>query len=88
MSWLGRGTIGLEILDVNPEIDTLVVPVSGGGLAAGIAKVMKTVDPAIKVIGVSMDCAPAMYHSIKAGKPIEIEEKDFYCRCSCLEELV
>lgn len=72
----GQGTIGLEILDQNPEIDTLVVPVSGGGLAAGVAKVLKTADHSIKVIGVSMDCAPAMYHSIKAGKPVEVEEKD------------
>ncbi|NOX34233.1 MAG: threonine/serine dehydratase [Deltaproteobacteria bacterium] len=72
----GQGTIGLEIIHHMPDIDTLVVPVSGGGLAAGIAKVMKTIDPSIKVIGVSMECAPAMYHSIKAGKPVEIEEKD------------
>lgn len=72
----GQGTIGLEILDRVPDVDTLVVPVSGGGLAAGAAKVLKTADPSIRVIGVSMDCAPAMYHSIKAGKPVEVEEKD------------
>jgi len=72
----GQGTIGLEILDQNPDIDTLVVPVSGGGLAAGVAKVLKTADHSIRVIGVSMDCAPAMYYSIKAGKPIEVEEKN------------
>lgn len=72
----GQGTIGLEILDAVPDIDTLVVPVSGGGLAAGVAKVLKTADPAIKVIGVSMDCAPAMYHSIQAGRPVEVPEKD------------
>ncbi|MBC8442285.1 MAG: pyridoxal-phosphate dependent enzyme, partial [Deltaproteobacteria bacterium] len=72
----GQGTIGLEILNQVPTIDTLVVPVSGGGLAAGIAKVLKTADPSVKVIGVSMECAPAMYHSIKTGKPVEVEEKD------------
>ena len=72
----GQGTIGLEILDAVPDVDTLVVPVSGGGLAAGVAKVLKTADPAIKVIGVSMDCAPAMYHSIQAGRPVEVPEKD------------
>jgi len=72
----GQGTIGLELFSQVPEIDTLVVPVSGGGLAAGVAKVMKTVDPSIKVIGVSMDCAPAMYHSIESGQPVEVEEKD------------
>ena len=72
----GQGTIGLEIMDAVPDVDTLVVPVSGGGLAAGVAKVLKTADPAIKVIGVSMDCAPAMYHSIQAGRPVEVPEKD------------
>lgn len=72
----GQGTIGLEILDAVPDVDTLVVPVSGGGLAAGVAKALKTADPAIKVIGVSMDCAPAMYHSLQAGRPVEVPEKD------------
>lgn len=72
----GQGTMGLEILNRVPEVDTLVVPVSGGGLAAGVGKVLKTADPSIRVIGVSMDCAPAMYHSIRSGKPVEVEEKD------------
>jgi threonine dehydratase len=72
----GQGTIGLELMDRMPEIDTLIVPVSGGGLAAGIAMVLKSCDPSIKTIGVSMECAPAMYHSIKSGKPVEVEEKD------------
>jgi threonine dehydratase len=72
----GQGTIGLEILEMQPQIDTLIVPVSGGGLAAGIAKVLKTADPFINVIGVSMESAPAMFHSLIAGKPVEIEEKD------------
>ncbi|PLX95121.1 MAG: hydroxyectoine utilization dehydratase EutB [Desulfuromonas sp.] len=72
----GQGTIVLEILDVAPDVDTLVVPVSGGGLAAGVAKALKTADPATKVIGVSMDCAPAMYHSIQAGRPVKVPEKD------------
>ena len=72
----GQGTIGIEILEDAPFIDTVVIPISGGGLISGIAFALKKVDPDIRVIGVSMDCAPAMYHSIKAGKPIEIEEKD------------
>lgn len=72
----GQGTIGLEILEAAPDIDTLVVPVSGGGLAAGVARVIKAANPAIRVVGVSMEAAPAMYHSIQAGRPVEIEEKD------------
>lgn len=72
----GQGTIGLEILEDLPLVDTVIVPVSGGGLIAGIALAMKSTDPNIHIIGVSMDCAPAMYHSLKAGKPVEVEEKD------------
>lgn len=72
----GQGTIGLELLDDLPGIDTAVVPVSGGGLIAGIAFALKSAHPSIRVIGVSMECAPAMYHCLKAGHPVEIEEKD------------
>lgn len=72
----GQGTIGLEILEDLPSVDTVIVPVSGGGLIAGIALTMKSADPNIHVLGISMECAPAMYRSLKAGKPVEVEEKD------------
>lgn len=72
----GHGTIGLELLEDLPEIDTAIVPLSGGGLISGIALVLKSANPAIRVIGVSPEVSPAMYHSLKAGHPIEIEEKD------------
>jgi threonine dehydratase len=72
----GQGTIGLEILEDLPGVDTVVVPLSGGGLIAGIALAMKTADPNIRIVGVSMEVAPAMYHCIQAAKPVEIEEKD------------
>jgi threonine dehydratase len=72
----GQGTIGLEILEDLPGVDTVVVPLSGGGLIAGIALASKSASPAIRVVGVSMDRAPVMYHSLKAGAPIEMEEED------------
>jgi len=72
----GHGTIGLELLEDLPEIDTAIVPLSGGGLISGIALALKSANPAIRVIGVSPEVAPAMYRSLKAGHPIEIEEKD------------
>ena len=72
----GQGTIVFEILEDLPEVDTLVVPVSGGGLIAGIGLVLKALNPAAKLVGISMDCAPAMYHSLKAGRPVIVEEKD------------
>jgi len=72
----GQGTTGLEVLEDLPEVDTILVPLSGGGLMSGIALVMKSASPAIRTIGVSMDRAPVMYHSLKAGKPITMEEED------------
>ena len=72
----GQGTIGLELLADLPEIGTVVVPVSGGGLIAGIALILKAADPSIRVIGVSMERAPVMFHSLRAGRPIHIEEEE------------
>lgn len=72
----GQGTIGLELLEDLPEIDTAVVPLSGGGLISGIALALKSANPAIRVIGVSMDRAPVMYHSLRADAPIQMEEEE------------
>lgn len=70
----GQGTIGLEILSARPDITTLLVPLSGGGLAAGVALAAKAINPQIRLIGISMDRGAAMYESIRAGKPVEVEE--------------
>lgn len=61
----GQGTIGLEILDEHPEIDTLVVPIGGGGLISGIATVVKALRPDIEVIGVQAELYPAVYAQMK-----------------------
>lgn len=70
----GQGTIGLEILERIPDMETLIVPVSGGGLIGGIALAAKTIKPSIKIIGVSMDRGAAMYASLAAGSPVDVEE--------------
>jgi threonine dehydratase len=70
----GQGTIGLEILEDRPDISTLLIPISGGGLAGGVALAAKAIRPGIRVIGVSMDRGPAMKQSIAAGHPVEVEE--------------
>ena len=70
----GQGTIGLELLEDLPEIDTVIVPLSGGGLMSGIAHTLKTARPSIHVIGVSMDSGPAMVESLKAGRVVDIIE--------------
>jgi threonine dehydratase len=71
----GQGTIGLEILKDFPQIDTVIIPVSGGGLLAGVALALKNSKPEIKVIGVTMEGGPAMYESLKAGKPVDVKEE-------------
>ncbi len=70
----GQSTAGLEMLEQMPDLETALVPVSGGGLISGVAMVMKTVNPNIRVIGISMERGAAMYQSQKAGKPVLVEE--------------
>jgi threonine dehydratase len=72
----GQGTVGLEIVEDHPGVDTVVVPLSGGGLAAGIAAAVKGVDPSIRVIGASQDRGPAMHLSLAAGRLVEVDEED------------
>jgi len=72
----GQGTIGLELLEDWPEIDTAIVPLAGGGLLGGIALALKSASPEIRVIGVSMERAPVMYYSLKAGRPVQMEEEE------------
>ncbi|NBD29991.1 MAG: hydroxyectoine utilization dehydratase EutB [Alphaproteobacteria bacterium] len=70
----GQGTIGLELLEARPDLDTLLIPLSGGGLAAGVALAAKAIKPDIRVIGISMERGAAMKASIAAGLPVEVEE--------------
>ncbi|MEP3114595.1 hydroxyectoine utilization dehydratase EutB [Nisaea sp.] len=70
----GQGTIGLELLDSRPDLETLLIPLSGGGLAAGIALAAKARKPDIRVIGISMDRGAAMYESLRAGRNVAVEE--------------
>jgi threonine dehydratase len=72
----GQGTIGIELLEDVPELDCVLVPLSGGGLIAGIARVLKSANPDIRVVGISMDRGAAMYASLQAGKPVEVEEAE------------
>lgn len=72
----GQGTIALEILARRPETDVMLVPLSGGGLLAGMAMVAKSINPHIHVVGISLERSPAMLESLKAGKPVAVEEKD------------
>ena len=61
----GQGTIGLEMLQAVPELETLVVPIGGGGLISGIAIAAKSVKPDIRIIGVQARLYPSMYNAVK-----------------------
>jgi threonine dehydratase len=61
----GAGTIGLEFLEDFPDLDTLVVPVGGGGLIAGIAVAAKALKPSIRIIGVETKLFPSMSNTLK-----------------------
>lgn len=67
----GQGTIALEMLAAAPELDTLVVPIGGGGLIGGIAVAAKALKPSIRIVGVEVEAYPAMDQALK-GQPIEV----------------
>ena len=77
----GQGTVGLEMLETFPEVDTVVVPTSGGGLSGGIALAIKSQKPEVKIIAVSMKRGPSMYESLKLGKPVDVEEVETLADC-------
>ena len=72
----GQGTIGLEILEDLPEVDTIVVPVGGGGLLSGIAVAAKAQNPRIRMIGVEPALAPKGYESRRLGRQVSVTAGD------------
>jgi threonine dehydratase len=70
----GQGTVGLEIMEDCPDVDTIAVCVGGGGLLAGIAVAAKALKPEVRVIGVEPEGAPVVTRSLVAGYPITIEK--------------
>ena len=77
----GQGTIGLEMLDDFPDVDTVIIPTSGGGLIGGIALAIKLQKPSVQIIAVSMERGPSMYESLKQGKPTDVEELETLADC-------
>ncbi|HYF92102.1 MAG TPA: threonine/serine dehydratase [Symbiobacteriaceae bacterium] len=69
----GQGTIGLEILQALPEVDAIIAPVGGGGLLGGVGLAAKSVNPAIRVIGVEPAGAASMTAALVAGRPVRLE---------------
>jgi threonine dehydratase len=67
----GQGTVALEMLEDAPDIDTLAIPIGGGGLISGCSTVAKAINPAIEVVGVQAELFPSMY-ALMNGKEMEI----------------
>lgn len=69
----GQGTSGLEIMEDLPDVDTVVVPLGGGGLLAGVAAAVKETRPTVRVVGVEPANIQRYAESRKAGKPVKVE---------------
>lgn len=61
----GQGTIGLELLEQLPDVDVVIVPIGGGGLASGVAFAIKSLNPSVQVYGVQAGGAPSMFNSLE-----------------------
>jgi threonine dehydratase len=70
----GQGTLGLELVEAVPDVATVLVPLSGGGLAAGTAAAVKGLRPHARVLGISMRRGAAMKAGLDAGRPVAVEE--------------
>jgi threonine dehydratase len=71
----GQGTLGMEVIEDAPDLEAVLVPLSGGGLIAGVALAVKTLSPKTRVIGVGSGSCPAMAASLEAGHPVEVPEE-------------
>ncbi|MBB3141835.1 hydroxyectoine utilization dehydratase EutB [Halomonas organivorans] len=70
----GQGTIGLELMEDVPDLDRVIVGLSGGGLLGGIGAAVKAIRPATRITGVSLSRGAAMAESLAAGHPVAVEE--------------
>jgi len=64
----GQGTVGLEMLDAQPDLSVLVVPIGGGGLISGVATSAKAVSPKVRIVGVQSQAYPGMHMAFHTGK--------------------
>ena len=69
----GQGTIGMEIVEDLADVDMVIVPIGGGGIASGIAKAVKSLKPSVKMVGVEAENAASMLEAVKQGCPCTIK---------------
>jgi threonine dehydratase len=68
----GNGTVGLEILEDLPDVETVIVPYGGGGLISGISTALKTLKPGVKIFASEVETAAPLYPSLTAGQPMKV----------------
>jgi threonine dehydratase len=74
----GHGSLGLEIVEDLPDVETVLIPVGGGGLMAGVGAALTLKKPEIRIIAVEPEGCCALHRSLEAGKPVRVE-----CRTIC-----
>jgi threonine dehydratase len=70
---IGHASIGMEILDDMPDVSTVVVPCSSGGLISGVSSAVKLRNPKVRVVGVQPVGGAAVYRSLQAGRPVTLD---------------
>ena len=75
----GNGTIGLEILEELPQVDTIYVPVGGGGLVAGVGSAIRAAGAGTRIVAVQPEACPALKASFDAGKPVWVDPQPTLC---------
>jgi threonine dehydratase len=68
----GHGTLALELLEQLPEVDTVYVPVGGGGLLGGVGSALKALKPSVRVVAVEPQGCPSLHAALEAGRPVEV----------------
>jgi threonine dehydratase len=87
----GNGTIGLEIIEQAPDVDTVIIPFGGGGLSCGIAAAIRAMTPDTRIIVAESDAATPLTSALQAGRPVTVETKSSFISgagaSSVLEEM-
>lgn len=72
----GQGTVGVEIFEDLPELDMVIMPIGGGGLASGVGSYLRNLKPGIELIGVEPEGAPSMKQALNSGAPVLLGDID------------
>jgi threonine dehydratase len=72
---IGHGSLGLEIMEAAPDVDTVFIPVGGGGLMAGVGSAIKAVNPSVRIYAVEPEGCAALHSSVDKGEPMAVECK-------------